>query len=483
MAEAEAVEQQEQDAEGSTKINKITCKGFKSFQQKTAVPFYEGLTAIVGENGSGKSNIIDAVSFVFGRRSSKLRAEKLEQLIFNGGDSRKPADHAKVHALVTIYLDNSDGIFDEFLDEEEEADEVKVGRKVTRAGSSMYRFQGTNCKRRKIDRIAEKASIDPDGFHFVRQGKVTEIVEQSSVKRREVVDELSGVKEFDEKKDEAEEELEEVEQKLQEQEILLDEKKEYLKKLKDEKELAIKYRELEERKDKLEASILEVRKRALSNQLANLNTDVSEKKDRLEELEEELEEIDREIDQKQERIEEIEEKQGGESDIAHLENKIEKKKGKIENKREKLEDLEDTIEELEKMQSRKKTGSKAVDAVLSLDNDDIYGAFQDLISAEDRFAVAIETAAGNRMNNVVVEDEDTAMDAINYLKRENIGRATMLPLEKVKQKSRSAKSKMAKKRKGVIDYAADLVNYDERYEKAVNYVFSDTLTRSRISTV
>ncbi|MFB6144309.1 MAG: chromosome segregation SMC family protein [Candidatus Nanohaloarchaea archaeon] len=475
----EAEEQEETGDEGSTKINKVTCKGFKSFQQKTAVPFFEGLTAIVGENGSGKSNILDAISFVFGRRSSKLRAEKLEQLIFNGGESRKPADHA----IVQIWLDNSDGIFDEFLEEEDEADEIKVARKVTRAGSSIYKFQGSNCKKRKINDIAEKANIDPEGYHFVRQGKVTEIVEQSDVERRKTVDELSGVAKFDEKKEEAEEELEEVEERLQEQEILLNEKKEYLEKLKEEKEIALKYRELEERKKKLQASTLEVRKRALSNELANINTDVSDKEDRIDELEEELEELDQKIEEKQDRIEEIEEKQGGDSDVQHLENRIEKKEGQIENKRDKLEDLEDTIEELEKMKDRSNTGSRAVDAVLSLENNDIHGAFQDLISTEEKFQVAIETAAGGHMNDVVVEDKDTALDAINYLKRENIGRARMLPLDKIKDRSKSAKSKMAKKKKGVIDYASELVNYSSEFETAINHVFSDTLIAEDLESV
>lgn len=480
MAEAEAVQEQEKEySPGDTKIKKVTSKGFKSFQQKTAVPFYEGLTAIVGENGNGKSNIIDAISFVFGRRSSKLRAEKLEQLIFNGGDSRKPADYAKV----TITLDNSSGIFDEFLEDDEENDEIKVGRKVTRAGSSMYKFMGTNCKRSKIDEIAKKANIDPEGYHFVRQGKVTEIVEQSDVARRQVIDELSGVAEFDEKKEAALEELEEVEQKLQEQELLMDEKEERVQELKEEKELATKYRELEKRKKKLEASILEVRKRALANQLANLNTDVSDKKERLEDVSEKLEELDNKIEQKQDRIEEIEDKQNEGSDIAHLGNKIEKKKGEIENKRDKLEDLEDTIEELEKMQSRSNTGSKAVNAVLQLDDDRIIGAFQDLVSVEEKFAVAVETAAGSRMNNVVVEDSSAATDAINYLKRQNIGRATMLPMDKINQKSKSAKSKMAKKKKGVIDYASNLVNYNNEYQKAVDYVFSDTLVAEDLDSV
>jgi len=483
LEQEEATEEEGNGVEdGSTKITKVSCKGFKSFQRRTSIPFYEGLTAIVGENGNGKSNILDALSFVFGRRSSRLRAEKLEQLIFNGGDSRKQADFAHC----TVHLDNTDGLFDEFLEEkeEEETDEITLGRKVTRAGSSMYKFMGTNCKRSFLERVAEKANIDPEGYHFVRQGKVTEIVEQSDRERRKVIDELSGVQEFDEKKDEAMEELDEVEEKLSEQQILLEEKKEYLEKLKEEKEIALKYRELEERKKKIEASILEVRKRALSSRLANINTDTAEREERVEELEEKLKEIDDEIDEKKDRIEEIEEEQSqGDTDVQHLENRIDKKRGEIENKRDKLQDLKDTIEELEKMQNRGNTGSKAVDAVLSLDNDKIEGAFQDLISTEDRFAVAVETAAGGHMNDVVVEDKQTAVDAINYLKRENIGRARMLPLDKIKDRSKSAKSQMALKKKGVIDYASNLIEYSDKYEKAMNNVFSDTLIAEDLDSV
>ncbi|WP_414837594.1 chromosome segregation SMC family protein [Candidatus Nanosalina sp. VS9-1] len=480
--ELEQKEEVDEASGASTKITKVSCKGFKSFQRRTSIPFYEGLTAIVGENGNGKSNILDALSFVFGRRSSRLRAEKLEQLIFNGGDSRKAADYAHC----TVHLDNSEGIFDEFLEEkdEEETDEITLGRKITRAGSSMYKFMGTNCKRSFLERVAEKANIDPEGYHFVRQGKVTEIVEQSDVERRKVIDELSGVKEFDEKKDEALKELDEVEEKLKEQQILLDEKKEYLDKLKEEKEIALKYRELEERKKKIEASVLEVRKRALSNRLANINTDTAEKEDRVEELEEKLEEIDEGIDDKQDRIEEIEDEQSqGDTDVQHLENRIDKKRGQIENKRDKLEDLEETIEELEKMKNRQNTGSRAVDAVLSLDNGKIEGAFQDLISTENRFAVAIDTAAGGHMNDVVVEDKQTAVDAINYLKRENIGRARMLPLDKIKDRDKSAKSQMALKKKGVIDYASNLIEYDDKYERAINNVFSDTLIAEDLDSV
>ena len=479
MAEAETVTEEVEASGADTKINKVTSKGFKSFSRQTAVPFFEGLTAIVGENGSGKSNVLDALSFVFGRRSSKLRAEKMTQLIFNGGEDGSPADFA----LVTVHLDNSSGLFDEFLEDDEEAEEITVGRKITQAGSSMYKFQGTNCKKGKIDDIARKANIDPSGYHFVRQGKVTEIVEQSGKDRRKVIDDLSGISEFDQKKDEALKELEEVEEQLTEQEIKLNQKEDQLKKLKEEKEMAIKYRELEDRKKKLEASVLEVRKRAVSNQLANINTDVSESRERIEELEQELDEIDQEIEDKQARIEEIEEAQQGGNDVQHLENRIEKKRGKIENKRERVKDLEEQIEELEKASGRSRGNSRAVNAVLDLGWDGVHGTFQSLISADEKYAVAVETAAGGRMNNIVVEDGDVATKAINYLKRENIGRATMLPLDKIKDRSRSAKSKIALKKKGVIGYAGDLVNYNDKYEKAINYVFSDTIISEDLDSV
>ena len=88
-----------------TRITKIELTGFKSFRKQTVIPFFEGMTAIVGENGSGKSNLFDAVNFVMGRRSSELRADRFEHLIFNGGDRYSAADSAEV----LLYLDNNDG--------------------------------------------------------------------------------------------------------------------------------------------------------------------------------------------------------------------------------------------------------------------------------------------------------------------------------------------------------------------------------------
>ncbi|RLE34141.1 chromosome segregation protein SMC, partial [Candidatus Acetothermia bacterium] len=150
-------------------INKVELVGFKSFRKRTVIPFFDGVTAVVGENGSGKSNLFDAISFVMGRRSSQLRADRLEHLIFNGGEKYDPADSAEV----TLYLEN-DGRFDRFLEDGQSAPEVTIGRRITRR-SSTYTFMGKVCPRSLIDSLLEEAKIDPDGQQLIAQGRITEI--------------------------------------------------------------------------------------------------------------------------------------------------------------------------------------------------------------------------------------------------------------------------------------------------------------------
>ncbi|MCJ7479361.1 MAG: chromosome segregation protein SMC [Candidatus Nanohaloarchaeota archaeon QJJ-7] len=455
-----------------TSINKVTMDGFKSFQKKTAVPFYDGMTAIVGSNGSGKSNVQEAVQFVMGRRSSELRAEKMEQLIFNGGDNKDPAEEAEV----ILYLDNSDGKFDELV--EEDTDEIKIGRRVNRNGYSTYTFMGNNCKRRKIDDVMEKAGIDRRGYHVVQQGRVTEIVKQTPVERRKAIDRISGIQSYESKVEEAEEELEDVDNELRELEIKLDLKRDRLQRLEQEKEDAEEYQELEDRKKVLEVSVLEKRKEELENQLDQLSDKDEED---IEELEERVEELDEKIEEKEDRREEIDgeiEDMRDDSlvrDIESLKGKIERKKDKIESKKERIGDIEEMLDEYESVQRSRAGASRAVNSVLDLGKEGVYGTVGDLIHYNERFAVAIETAAGKRMQNIVVEEQDVAVECVNHLKQNNIGRATFLPLDKVSPRRMSNAAEEALKLPGVIDYAINLVDYDREYEDAVKQVFGDTL--------
>ncbi|MDY6768735.1 MAG: chromosome segregation SMC family protein [Candidatus Nanohaloarchaea archaeon] len=457
-----------------TRINKVTMDGFKSFRDQTAVPFYDGLTAIVGSNGSGKSNVQEAIQFVLGKRSSELRAEKMEQLIFNGGESHDPAEEAEV----TLYLDNSAGQLDGVLEDGEDVNEVKIGRRVKRNRYATYTFMGSNCKRRKIDDVLEAAGIDRDGFHIVRQGRITEIVKQTPVERRKEIDRISGIAAYNAKVEEAEEELEETENELRDLEIKLDLKRDRLERLEQEKEDAERYQELEHRKQVLQKSILEERKEELENQLEQLT---DEDEDDIEELEDEVETLDSKIEETEERLAEIEdriEEMRDDSlvrDIESLKGKIERKKDKISSKEERINDIEEMLNEYENVQGSRAGASRAVNAVLELGKEGVFGTVGELIHYNERFAVAIETAAGKRLQNVVVERQDVAVECVNHLKQNNIGRATFLPLDDISPRRMSNAAEEALRLPGVIDYAINLVDYDQEYEDAIKQVFGDTL--------
>jgi chromosome segregation protein len=116
-----------------TKLDRIVMQGFKSFASKVVLPLPGGFTAVAGPNGSGKSNIVDAVTFVLGTTSARhIRAHKLQNLIFNGAASRKPAEYCEV----SLAFDNSDGRIPGG------EKEMTITRRITRSGISVYKING-----------------------------------------------------------------------------------------------------------------------------------------------------------------------------------------------------------------------------------------------------------------------------------------------------------------------------------------------------
>ena len=173
-------------------------QGFKSFNKKIAIPFSSTFSTICGPNGSGKSNVCDAVCFVLGRTSAKsMRAERLHELIFHGGKSKEPAEIASV----TLYLDN---VKKEFPFDQ---DFITVTRKVNKDGASVYRLNDETVTRQQILDVLAAARIFPDGYNIVLQGDVTQIIEMDPLERRSVIDEIAGIKEYDEKKAKSEKEF------------------------------------------------------------------------------------------------------------------------------------------------------------------------------------------------------------------------------------------------------------------------------------
>ena len=214
------------------RIDNIEMQGFKSFAKKTKLILPSNFNIVCGPNGSGKSNVLDSVCFVLGRKSAKsLRAGRMTELIFSGTPKVRAADFAKV----SITFNNKDKTF------QVEEDKLTVSRKVNTKGVSIYQLNGRTVTREKMLEILRKANIHPDGHNIILQGDVTEIIEMSARGRREIIDEVAGIAEFDEKRDKAKNEILKVEERLRSSGIILEEREKNLVKLKGEADSARKY--------------------------------------------------------------------------------------------------------------------------------------------------------------------------------------------------------------------------------------------------
>jgi len=182
-------------------IKKIEVKGFKSFGPQTVkVVLDKGFTAITGPNGSGKTNIVDAVLFALGELSTRrLRAENAAKLIFHGSE-KAGLEKAKM-AKVVIQFDNSDGRMPV------DTSTVTVSREVYRNGQSVYRLNGRRISRAYILEILSMAGISSTSQNIIPQGTITRLTDITSLERRKIIEDLIGIAQYDAEKAEAEEKL------------------------------------------------------------------------------------------------------------------------------------------------------------------------------------------------------------------------------------------------------------------------------------
>ncbi|MDD5265480.1 MAG: chromosome segregation SMC family protein, partial [Candidatus Bipolaricaulis sp.] len=477
-----------------TKINRVELAGFKSFRKRTELPFFEGMTAIVGENGSGKSNLFDAISFVMGRRSSQLRADRLEHLIFNGGERFDPADSAEV----TLFLDNEDGVFNCFIDAGAKVPEIALGRRITRK-SSTYTFMGRSCPRTTIDEALEAARIDPDGQQLIAQGRVTEIVRRTPLRRREILDEVSGIASYDEKRNKAILELKDVKTKLNTHRVILAERRRRLVALQKERDAALEYQNLLKEQERLDHSIRHLERQRIADKLKQAVTERQGMDERIAQLEKEVAQLDAEIENKEWELEGMREDLAGDTQIAiikdveRVRSEMLHKQGELNFKRQQIHNIQEMIDEISRMRaaSPSKTAdgtvsaraNPAVDALIERKYGGVYGTVASLASPKPGFEVAFETAAGGSLGDLVVDSRETAIDCINYLKEKRLGRARILPLRRLVTVRKSLASAEAIKLPGVIDYAINLVTFDEKYRRAFEYVLSDTVVAENLESV
>lgn len=195
-------------------LKKLESVGFKSFAEKIHVDFVPGVTAVVGPNGSGKSNVTDAIRWVLGEQSAKsLRGTKMEDIIFQGSDTRKPLNMAEV----TLTLDNRSGQLP--LD----YNEVSVTRRVYRSGESEFYINKESCRLKDIVDLFLDSGLGREAFSIISQGKVEEILSSKAEERRIIFEEAAGVLKYKQRKKKAEFKLVETEENLNRVEDILHE--------------------------------------------------------------------------------------------------------------------------------------------------------------------------------------------------------------------------------------------------------------------
>jgi chromosome segregation protein len=459
----------------STFITRMVLQGFKSFNKKVSVPFLQGFNAVCGPNGSGKSNILDAICFVLGRTSAKsLRADRLHELIFHGGNGRTPADYASV----VMYLDNSKKAF-AFEDEE-----VSVTRKVNRKGVSIYKIQGKTTTREKVLELLSDARIYPDGHNIVLQGDVTNIIEMNPIERRFIIDEISGIAEYNDKKEKANKDLEVVDAKLKEAEIVITERYDIFKRLEEERNAALKYQELQMRLKELRASLAFRKLEDYEKKSKEFDLEIAKKEEENVKLQEEIEYIESELEKREKGIQELatrlikmSKNMEAEKEISFLRTKILINKDKINSNKNEIERLNSLIDRMKAIESRSAEISgeipRAVRTILDQKMKNVFGAVRELIKVPEKYQTAVEIAAGPHLNDIIVDSDDTAKFCIDFLKREKIGRATFLPLNKIKPFEFKEKNLLTKK--GVVNVASKLIEFDKKYSPAIEFVFANTL--------
>lgn len=462
-----------------TRIEKLEMQGFKSFAKKTIINFPSNFSVVAGPNGSGKSNILDAICFVLGRTSAKsLRADRMMEMIFRGGKTKVPSEFARV----SLFFDNNEKEFPV------EDDKVILTRKINQKGISIYKLNGKTVTRETLQEILRPARIQSDGYNIILQGDVTNVIEMSPLERREIMDEISGIMEFDEKREKAQREIMTVEERLKESSIVLMEKRSSIERLDKEKRSAEEYQTLTADLDKLRASLAKQKLGEAEEAMAKLDKKVEDIISG---------EVDKELAVLDKEIEELEKKRGTISkrlfdrskdiavikEVERIRNDIGRKKDKIEFDRLEIGRIDDIIRRLDIIRQRETESgvNRAVQEVLKLGWTGIYGTIASLSKVPSQYQTAIEIAAGPHLHDVVVSDQNVAIECVNFLKKNKIGRATFLPLDKVRPRDSNNLKKFLGKQ-GVIGIALELIEYNQKYFNAFSFVFGETLITDRIET-
>lgn len=235
------------------RLKQIKLAGFKSFVDPTLVPFPTPMTCVVGPNGCGKSNVIDAVRWVLGESSAKnLRGDAMTDVIFNGSSQRKPVSQASVE----LVFENTQGRISGSM---ADRSEISIKRVVTRDAQSLYFLNGSKCRRRDITDIFLGTGLGPRSYSIIEQGMISRLIESRPQELRVFIEEAAGISRYKERRKETETRITHTRDNLERLNDVREELGKNIEKLRRQAQTAERYKELKAAERRLKAELTGLR--------------------------------------------------------------------------------------------------------------------------------------------------------------------------------------------------------------------------------
>jgi chromosome segregation protein len=255
------------------RLKSLELHGFKSFVDKTVVSFKPGITGVVGPNGCGKSNVVDAMRWVMGEQAPRrLRGKGMEDVIFAGSEGLAPVGMAEV----TLSFDNSDGTAPPAF---AAYSEIQISRRLFRTGESEYLLNRTPCRLRDVQDFFRDTGIGTKGYTIVEQGKIAEIVSAKPEERRSLIEEAAGIGKYKARRREAETKIEQTEQNLLRVNDILTEIKRQISSIERQAKKAARYKRLRETLRVLELSLAADDRREVAAAIGRARAELQRQRD------------------------------------------------------------------------------------------------------------------------------------------------------------------------------------------------------------
>ena len=258
------------------RLSKIKLAGFKSFVDPTTITFPSSLVGVVGPNGCGKSNVIDAVRWVMGESSaSRLRGDSITDVIFNGSSTRKPVGAASVELLFDNSETTLEGQYAKYA-------EISIRREVSRDGISTYYLNGTKCRRKDITGVFLGTGLGPRSYSIIEQGMISRLIEAKPEEMRVFLEEAAGISKYKERRRETSNRIKHTKENLDRLLDVLDEVEKQIKHLDRQAKTAERYSKYKKEERRTAAELLALRTRELDERGSTAGSKLAERKTNLE---------------------------------------------------------------------------------------------------------------------------------------------------------------------------------------------------------